>query len=293
VGVAVRGSTWPADVWHVFDPADAATFAALPWANVDQVRVAFSGDVLVGREDLDITGVFHESYDALPTEEGGFAYDASTHAAQWRLSEPLAADRVTLHLHAAAEFAAASGVRNPHGVPLDGEWSFEPGGATPASLTSGDGLAGGDFAFRFGVLPGDATRDGGVDRRDAALLASGYGRTSQTLAGVADLNRDGASDLVDLALLQRYLGTALPAAPAAAASVAASAVSVRHVDSVFARPDMSAVGLTLALAARRRRTFDEPSTFARPAAWPSRDVSLDAVKPALLRGIRVGRWMPQ
>ena len=55
-------------------------------------------------------------------------------------------------------------------IPLDGEWQ------DGVSTVSGGGTPGGDFQFRFNVLPGDATNSGNVVAADVSMLASHFGQ---------------------------------------------------------------------------------------------------------------------
>jgi hypothetical protein len=86
----------------------------------------------------------------------GFAYNATDHVATWSLSAVIGVDK----LYVAVPGSGATPVTDVAGNALDGEWSnptgFSQVGATD-SFPSGDGVAGGDFAFRFDVLPGDST----------------------------------------------------------------------------------------------------------------------------------------
>ena len=100
------------------------------------------------------------------------------------------------------------------GNALDGEFDNPTDGSDPSSdtyLTAGDGAAGGDFHFRFDVLPGDATGDGAVDPNDLASLLAGFARSNR-LPAQGEFTGDGRVDRGDLQVLQATLGRSLPAA---------------------------------------------------------------------------------
>jgi hypothetical protein len=130
----------------------------LPWLNVNEVSIAFSEDVVVQADDLDIRGVIVATY---ATDPAAFTYNAGARTATWRLPAGVAFqnDKILLDLNS----DSPAGVRTAAGAYLDGNWS----NGTDA-YPSGDGSPGDDFRFRFNMLPGDTTRDGSVLARDYA-----------------------------------------------------------------------------------------------------------------------------
>jgi hypothetical protein len=58
------------------------------------------------------------------------------------------------------------------------------------------------------AAPGDLNNDGLVNRIDAAILATAFGKPANDSASAADLNGDGAVNLRDLAMLQAHLSAA-------------------------------------------------------------------------------------
>jgi hypothetical protein len=83
-------------------------------------------------------------------------------------------------------------------------------------------------------LPGDADRNGTVDRGDVRILASQFTQFSDALHAVADLDADGDVDLADLAEVMRNLGrsliptsTSLPPPSWASAAIASTPDLVR------------------------------------------------------------------
>ena len=126
---------------------------------------------------------------------------------------------------------AATRSETPQAIDLDGEWT------NPASTTdtgdsvypSGNGTTGGNFNFRFNVLPGDANQDGLVNISDLTALASHWQQTSQGFLST-DMNNDGQVNISDLTMLasnwQKSLPTGTPAPgsfPAAVPLVVAAA----------------------------------------------------------------------
>ena len=213
--------------WRGFalPPADpAGPLQPLPWSNLDRLRVTFSEDVNVDWDDLRLTGTDVPEY-----ATSNFSYDPATLTATWDLSAPLAADKLLIDLDgdsAAAVTGAATGVL------LDGDAA-----TTTLHLPSGDGEAGGDFALRFDVLPGDVDRDGGVDLADTEAVRDRQGTSPaspgtppNTYTAFHDPNGSGAVNIFDTLAVRNLDGTArpaaapgLPAAPAALRAVAGDA----------------------------------------------------------------------
>src|SRR5206468_2162311 len=121
------------------------------------------------------------------------AYDAPTRTATWTLGRAIGSDRVVLRLRSDAGADANTGV-SAGGEPLDGEWA-DGADAYP----SGDGTAGGDFAFRVNVLPGDVNRDGVVNAQDLGRVrarqqtraGSSAAATAVDYGAFEDVNGDG------------------------------------------------------------------------------------------------------
>ena len=135
-------------------PAGAEQLRVLPWVGLNRIAIRFTQDVTPHMADLVVTGVNTASYAV-----AAFGFDPSSRTASWVLAQPLRNDRVTLTLD-----ADPGGVSGASGR-LDGEWA-EATGAFP----SGNGTAGGDFAFRLRALPGDADRNGTVLATDASQV---------------------------------------------------------------------------------------------------------------------------
>ena len=135
--------------WAVPDGVD--QLKSLPWPNLDEFKIVLDEEVVVANDDLGVYGVDSPAY---ATDAGGFSYpDPDGPAgltATWKLTAavPLA-DKLLLVL-------SSDSVTDLAGNALDGEWA---NGAD--TYNSGDGVAGGDFAFRVNILPGDVNQSGG------------------------------------------------------------------------------------------------------------------------------------
>lgn len=180
---------------------------AMSW--LDQISIVFSEEMVVSAEDLQVIGVNQASYSL---GAGGFAYDAANHAATWTLAQPILADKIVLRLR--------DTVRSMGGRALDGEWTD-----IAQVFSSGDGIPGGDFTFRFNALAGDWNHDGianAVDARAAAVAVL------QRDAG-ADANFDGVVNFVDAVLLRNQSTRSLPAGePTLPAGSAAAGAIIRQ-----------------------------------------------------------------
>jgi hypothetical protein len=96
------------------------------------------------------------------------------------------------------------GVNTADGTPLDG---------------NEDGLRGGDHAFHFHHLTGDADRNRSVDFADLVTLAQNYGTSRRTFS-TGDFDYDDDCDFADLVLLAQRYNTSLPREGAVAAPTA-------------------------------------------------------------------------
>lgn len=188
-----------------------AQLDTLPWTNVNEITLTFNSEVRVDRDDLTVTGVAGGDYGFVDFRRSGIA-------ATWTLDRPIGADRVELLLDADVATGGVVGM-NDGGVPLDGEW-FD--GSTTG--TSGNGIPGGDFVFRFNVLPGDVNRDGRVLADDFSAVKRKF-FTSTTNPGSGegaysifhDVNGSGSILADDFSAVKSRFFSRLPdVAPAAA-----------------------------------------------------------------------------
>ena len=170
---------------------------------INAVSLRFTQDAatLLQQGDLVVRGVDTPTYTVT-----GFSYDAATKTGTWTLSTPITNDKVRLFL----DDALVAG--------LDGEWADGTD-----TFPSGDGIPGGDFAFRFNVLRGDATQDGRVNALDLSFIKQRLNKTATNPGTVApyspfaDLTADGSINALDLSAARARLNNALPAGEPATA----------------------------------------------------------------------------
>ena len=181
-----------------------AQLLPLPGGNINQIEVVFSENVVVNQADLLLTGVNVPSYNV---SGGTFSYDPGTFTATWTLPQPIEADKLMLALNA----DGSNPIEDAAGDPLDGEWTNPTSTTAVGTSTypSGNGVAGGDFDFRFNVLPGDATQDGVVGPADLSRLLTNYGKTDVTWSH-GDFTGDGIVGPADLSQLLTNYGQSLP-----------------------------------------------------------------------------------
>ncbi|RIK77373.1 MAG: hypothetical protein DCC68_17415 [Planctomycetota bacterium] len=201
--------------------------AAAPFVGIDQIAVTFDRAWNVTEESFELHGVNVANY---ATVGGLLAVSPAlgeSIVATWMLAEPLSTDKLLLVVH-----AGAAG-----DVQLDGEWTNPSGGDPGDVFPSGDGQPGGDFRFRFDVLPGDANGDGAVDGGDLAALVDG-GFSTKFGAGYLirnDLDGNGRVDVVDAVMARNHLGASLPAGEPGASPAAAGALVTRVAERVAER----------------------------------------------------------
>ena len=180
----------------------------LPWTNLNTVTVRFDRDVTVDAADVIVRNASTGTPFAL---SGAPAYDSATDTLVIRLAQPLQNQRVEVVLDGDPGGVTAT----DGGRLLDGDFTN--------FLPSGDGSAGGDFAFRFNVLPGDVDRNGAVNIFDTLATRNRQG-TSTTSPGTApntytpfhDVDGNGAINIFDTLAVRNRQGTSLPAVVAAA-----------------------------------------------------------------------------
>lgn len=133
---------------------------SVPLASVDQVSITFSEQVLVLASDLLLVNLDGSGSGPSVTD---LNYDLATNTATWTFDSALSDGRQLVRLK--------EGIFDLDGDEVDGEftnpWMLSETGASV--LPSGDGLAGGQFRFRFTVLAGDSDRDnvdGATDYRN-------------------------------------------------------------------------------------------------------------------------------
>lgn len=105
---------------------------------------------------LDIRGV------NVPTYDYNLLYDVDIRTATLTFAQPFGADKILIEIVG----------NSPEGMGLDGEWTA--GGNFP----SGDGVPGGNFRFRFDVLPGNVNRTGNVLADDFSAVKARFFRST-------------------------------------------------------------------------------------------------------------------
>ena len=190
--------------WQLSTPGSSSTFGyaipvgsganqlqTLPWRNLNRISIAFSEDVSVAQAQFAIVGSVG-SYSV-----SGFSYSAADHVATWSLSAAIGPDK----LYVAVPGTGTSGVRDAAGNVLDGEWnnptSYSQVGATD-TFPSGNGTAGGDFAFRFDVLPGDST-GGSLGKVNVADVAQTKSRSTLAVSSSSYRSDFDGNSLINVA----------------------------------------------------------------------------------------------
>jgi subtilisin family serine protease/glutamine cyclotransferase len=212
VALIVKGTNWSNDFLDAIDscgsgcpgmsrlgyslPVGLAQFKSLPWTNIDSISVLFDQSVILDQSAMSLRGKTIPIYNVA---DGTFHYDPTAMLATWTLPKSLAVDKLLLGVTNVSDIA---------GNALDGEW-IDGTNVFP----SGDGAAGGDFAFRFNVLPGDVNQDGAVlpDDRNAVLRSVGSTPGSSRYTVWKDLTGDARIISNDLSMLLKSLGKTLPA----------------------------------------------------------------------------------
>jgi hypothetical protein len=264
VDVAVSSTEWAPAVFAFLAPSDPnetpiggyriptgsnAQTAALPWNNLDQIKIRFDVDVDVQAADLALTGKNTNSY-----VFESFFYDPQTKVATWTLAAPIGKDRLLLDLDA----NGIDPVTDLAGNVLDGEWANNS-----STFASGNGTPGGDFEFLLNVLPGEVNNTTQVTSLDYVLTRNQGGK-STTSAGYnfkCDVNGSGLIDSTDWQFVQSKMGNTLPSgnptgvgndAPTNIAfigeSIATSASVAVSLWSNFADAESGASGLTYAIS---------------------------------------------
>ena len=176
-------------------------FGSLPWVNINTVAVAFSRDVNINTANLALVG---SSDLAAPAalSTATYSYNSTTHVAKWVYHDSLPLDKYLLSIPSASVTSVASGQS------LDGEFINGSG----ALLPSGDTNAGGNFNFRFNILPGDVDQNGVVTGVDGSSVRQHFLQFTTT-AGynpLYDTYGKGAITGLDLMTVQGALLTTLP-----------------------------------------------------------------------------------
>ncbi len=171
---------------------------ALPWTNIDQIKITFSEDVDVQMGDLSLSGVNTTAY-----AFSDFSYDSGTYTATWTLPDAIEKDKLLLDL----DGDGIDPIEDASSNDLDGEWT-----TSSSTYNSGNSTAGGDFEFRFNVLPGDGYTSNGVNILDPMMANTQKGKDAGDTGYVAqyDVDGDGTITQADCDTMFSYLGDGLP-----------------------------------------------------------------------------------
>ena len=189
-------------------PSGSNQVLSLPWGNLNEIIVQFSENVSVAQANMALVGVNVPNYTFAPSS---FVYDSVAYRATWTVSQNLGVDKLLIDL----DGSTAGAVADAAGNRLDGEWT-NPTWAPPAAPVggqawpSGDGTPGGNFLFRFNVLPGDADQNGVVNFGDLNAVLMHYNQTGDWTTG--DFTGDGVTNFADLSTMLSDYNQTLPAA---------------------------------------------------------------------------------
>jgi hypothetical protein len=182
-----------------------------------------------------------------------FAYNSSTFTATWTYAISLPLNKYQLSIPATAVTSKASGQQ------LDGE--FTTGSSL---LPSGDGTTGGNFNFRFNILPGDVEQHGTVTAQEAIDVRNHYLQFTTTpgYSVFMDTIAKGRITGLDYNNIVAAINTTLPAADPTPL-VQPSAM-------------LGAVGLVLASADLGQSAFVSPTVSTGFTGLPVPTLSLPA-----------------
>jgi hypothetical protein len=245
---------WPCDDLIGYElPSGASQLAAVPWQGIDRIQVTFDEDVAILPNAVTVSGENGSAY----VVGSNVSYDSLTRTAAWSVTPPIKGP-ASIHID-------ATRVRDVELNPLDGEWTNGL-----SAYPSGDGAVGGDFSIRFDVVPGDANRDGRVERADfdrvREALFERIGTTGYDV--LADIDGNGKISVRDWVLTRNELSST-PPQPMASGATASSAVTR------LPRRDLQGVGAPL------RATRARVSAVASLAVTDRVLTDLDELEPLL------------
>jgi len=145
----------------------------VPVGAADRVTVWFDRAVSVLQSSGTLTG--HSVNPATTYASTGLTTAADGRSATWTFSQ-FPADMMEFSLEGDLSNSVTD---QATGSRLDGDWSnpsyaYDAASGAISSFPSGDGTEGGDFTFRFTILPGDANRDNTVGLADVAIMQANY-----------------------------------------------------------------------------------------------------------------------
>jgi hypothetical protein len=246
IGVRLERSTNSAASYSI-PVGGAAQLEPIPLVGIDRIVVVFDRAWNVGPDSLELHGVNTADYATVDASFTAAAGDGETLVAKWTLASPIEADNLLAIVRSEI----------PGAVTLDGDWTNPTDGETGSVFPSGDGNTGGDFAFRFNVLAGDANRDGQVNTSDVAHLAqNGFvDALHANYDARHDLDGNGVVNVVDAVLARDRIGASLPTgepqAPPSPDATAVPSPAAAIIARAAGRP-ASTLGDTTARARGRR-----------------------------------------
>ncbi|MFZ5829853.1 MAG: hypothetical protein ACOY3P_07185, partial [Planctomycetota bacterium] len=192
VRIGLAPSSLPEN-WYPVPMGSVNQLKAFPMATVDIIEIEFSEPVVLDKGDLALVGVNTAGFNIAES-----TFSCYSRYAWWTLPHAIGADKLLLCLD-------ADSICDEAGNLLDGEWT------DCVSCISGDGSPGGDFHFRFNVLPGDLNGDGLVGQSDFGIFAYNYGAGPFATPFMGDLNGDGSVSNSDFGIFAFRYGSSLPA----------------------------------------------------------------------------------
>ncbi len=227
--------------------------------NINIVTVVFSRDVNITTASLALVG--SADLAAPPAlSSASYSYNATMHVAQWVYHSSLTTDKYLLNIPSAAVTSKASGQA------LDGEFVNGSGNLLP----SGDATTGGDFNFRFNILPGDVDQNGAVNALDGANVRQHFLQYANQTGynPFFDTYGKGAITGIDFTTVQTALFSALPNTDptppgqggGGAAAASAPATSTAPGDAPSTPP--TATGSAIALAGGTSAATPTPNSTA-------------------------------
>lgn len=182
--VEIGGLSWATDR-YAMPIGSAEQLTPLPWTRMNQIALRFDEEVVIPAGAIGLSDSRGNEY-PLFGPFTGLADSGDGPLAIWMTESFLPLGEYTLTLRDTVE--------GDEGTQLDGEW------VDGASAVSGDGPAGGDFEFRFRVLPGDANQDGIVNVFDMIEIRNHLGTTTggEGYSQFHDIDTRGSITLADV-----------------------------------------------------------------------------------------------
>ncbi len=256
---------------------------SLPWTNINVISVVFSRDVNINTASLALVGSADlAAAPALST--AAYSYNSTTHMAKWVYHAALPLNKYLLSIPSASVTSVASGQA------LDGEFVNGSG----AMLPSGDTVAGGNFNFRFNVLPGDVDQNNVVTGQDGNSVRQHFLQFTTTVGynPLYDTYGKGEVTGIDLLTVQGALLTQLPTTdPIAPGGGGASGGGSAF--AALAAPANSPTTVSTPAAAPTTVTSSTTTTVSSTAAAPPSTTNLGGPLSVGSTTVTVGTSVPQ